>query len=120
MIKEIIKLEKAGWEALSTDSKTSSEFFSDILHHEAVMLRPGDTRLAGRDDILKSITAEPWQDFKIENERALMLSDKVAVFIYRLSAHRQDGEPYSALISSTYVNEDNKLQLIVNQHTPLN
>ncbi|RUO26049.1 hypothetical protein CWE09_04800 [Aliidiomarina minuta] len=119
MIKEIIKLEKEGWQALSTDSETSHQFFSDILHDDAVMLRPGDKRLAGKKEILESITAEPWEGFKIENERALMLSDKVAVFIYRLTAQHADKGDYAALISSTYVLEDDKLQLILNQHTPL-
>ncbi|MGX5914312.1 hypothetical protein ACR0ST_06215 [Aliidiomarina sp. Khilg15.8] len=118
MIKEIIQLEKKGWEALSTDSDSAREFFSSVLHRDAVLLRPGDNRIADVDDILKSITKNPWKGFKMENERAIALSDKVAVFIYRLNAERESGEMYSALVSSTYVEEEGELKLIVNQHTP--
>lgn len=119
MIKEIIQLEKQGWEALSTDSDSAREFFSAVLHRDAVLLRSGDKRIADVDDIVESITKNPWKGFKIENERALALSDNVAVFIYRLCAERQNGDLYKALVSSTYVEEENELKLIVNQHTPL-
>jgi hypothetical protein len=117
MIKEIIQLEKQGWEALSTDSASARDFFSSVLHRDAVLLRSGDKRIVDVDDIVQSITKNPWKGFKIENERALALSDKVAVFIYRLSAERESGEVYSALVSSTYVEEEGELKLIVNQHT---
>lgn len=118
MIKEIIQLEKQGWKALTTDSDSARDFFGKVLHQDAVLLRPGDKRICDVDDIVQSITKKPWKGFTIENERAIALSDKVAVFIYWLNAERQSGEVYRALVSSTYVEEDGELKMIVNQHTP--
>jgi hypothetical protein len=81
------------------------------------MLFPGGMRIEGRDRILESLGAQPWQSFRIEDAKVIELSDGAATLTYKVMAQRQGGEPYVALISSTYA-RGKTWQLVVHHQTP--
>jgi ketosteroid isomerase-like protein len=117
-MKELVELERQGWEALSTEGDAGKTFYASVLREDAVMVFPGGMRLEGRDRILQSIGSQPWQTFQIEEPRSVPLSANAVTLIYRARAQREGSEPYAALISSTYVREGG-WKLAVHQHTPL-
>jgi hypothetical protein len=117
-MKELIDLERQGWEALSTEGDAGRAFYASVLREDAVMLFPGGLRLDGRGHILQSIGAQPWQTFRMDEQETVSLSANVVTLIYRARGQREGAEPYAALITSTYVHEG-EWKLVVHQHTPL-
>jgi hypothetical protein len=116
-MRELIDLEEQGWRALSTAGDAAKKFYASVLREDAVMLFPGGMRIEGRDRILESLGAQPWQSFRIEDQKVVMLSNDAATLIYKVTAHRKDSDPYVALISSTYA-RSNVWQLVIHQQTP--
>jgi len=114
---ELIELEERGWRALSTEGDAGKKFYASVLREDAVMLLPGGMRIAGRESILQSLGAQPWDSFQIENPTVIPLAPRAAILVYTAKAQRGSGEPYVALISSTYVH-DRAWQLVVHQQTP--
>lgn len=113
---ELMKLEEQGWRALSTEGDAAKKFYASVLREDAVMLFPGGMRIAGKERILESMSAQPWDSFRIENPQILPLSADAATLVYTVTAQR-GSEPYVALISSTYVRAET-WQLVVHQQTP--
>lgn len=116
-MRELMDLEEQGWRALATEGDAGKKFYASVLREDAVMLFPGGMRIEGRDRILESLGAPPWQSFRIENPKVVSLCEGAATLTYKVTAQRQDSEPYVALISSTYV-RGKAWQLVVHQQTP--
>ncbi|MEV0646023.1 nuclear transport factor 2 family protein [Phytomonospora sp. NPDC050363] len=114
--KELTDLEQRGWQALSTAS-TATAFYRDVLHEDAVMLFPGGMRLAGREEILSTMDAPPWESYALTELAVSLPADGVGVVDYVVGAVR-GGKPYAALVSSHYIERDGKWLLYFHQHTP--
>lgn len=117
-MKELIDLERQGWEALSSVGEAGKDFYAAMLREDAVMLFPGGMRTEGRERILQSLGIQPWETFQIENPRVIALTENVATVVYKVTARRQRLQPYIALISSTYVRNEG-WKLVVHQQTPV-
>ena len=117
-MRELIELEEQGWRALSSAGDAGRKFYAAVLREDAVMLFPGGMRIEGRERILESLGAQPWESFRLEDPKVLQLSAEAATVIYKVTARRKDSEPYTALISSTYV-RGTTWQLVVHQQTPI-
>lgn len=117
-MKELFDLEQKGWQALSREGEAGKRFYEFILREDAVMLLPNGMRIEGRERILQSFGTQPWKTFQIENAKVISLSVNAATLVYRVTAQREGGQPYEALVSSTYV-RDRKWQLVVHQQTPV-
>jgi hypothetical protein len=115
---ELLTLERQGWEALATEGNAGAAFYSAVLRDDAVMLFPGGIRITGRDRILDSLGAQPWESFRIDDAHVTSLTPDVVTLVYKVSARRGGDRPYVALVSSTYV-RDQAWQLVVHQHTPV-
>jgi hypothetical protein len=114
---ELIALEIAGWQALSTDGAAATEFYSGVLDKSVVMLLPGGMRLADRDVILESMSGAPWTSFELEEPQVIDLGAAAALVVYGVVAVRE-GADYSALVSSAYVRGDEGWRLVFHQQTP--
>lgn len=114
---ELIELEEQGWRALSTEGDAGKDFYASVLREDAVMLFPGGMRIVGRERVLQSLGAQPWNSFRIENAQVVSLSTNAATLVYTVTAQRTGCEPYVALVSSTYVRSES-WQLVVHQQTP--
>ena len=80
------------------------------------------TEMAGvqtRDEIANMAGKGPrWHDVDIAVEGFLQPTDDVTILTYRVNAVR-DNEPYSARVSSGYVNRDGDWRMMFHQQTPL-
>ncbi|MGD2026349.1 MAG: nuclear transport factor 2 family protein [Anaerolineales bacterium] len=118
-MKELIQLERRGWQALSSSRNVSAQFYRTVLREDAVMLFPGGMRLEGKENILESFSAQSWKTFEIKEPRVLAISEDVGAVVYHVTAQREDAQPYEALISSTYARSQDNWKLVVHQQTPL-
>ena len=118
-MRELIDLEEQGWRALSTTGDTARNFYGRVLREDAVMLFPGNLRIVGRAAILDSLAAQPWESFHLGNVASVPLSADAATVFYEVTARREAGAPYSALVSSTYARSARGWQLVVHQQTPV-
>ena len=118
-MQDLVDLEMQGWQALSSAGEAGRNFYSIVLRDDAVMLFPGGLRVDGKEAILDSLAAQPWSSFAIEEPQVIALSENAGVLLYRVTAQRQDGDPYVALISSTYAMEGGTWKLVLHQQTPV-
>ena len=80
-MEDLIRLEKEGWQALSSTEDKAKKFYNSLLADNAVMVFPGDTMLKGKKQILKFIGVQPWKSFKIEEPLTISLSKDAEVVI---------------------------------------
>jgi len=74
-MQDLIDLEEQGWQAPSSGRKASKKFYSSLLRDDVVMLFPGGMLIDGKEKILKSLAAQPWKSFSIEEPRVIFLSE---------------------------------------------
>lgn len=115
----IVELEKRGWEALSAGGEAAAEFYGNLLLDDAVMLFPGGMRIKGKASILDSLGELPWSSYRMDDTRVARPAENVAVLTYEVTAKREGGDPYKALISSTYISVDGSWKLAHHQQTPV-
>ncbi len=118
-MEDILKLEQHGWEALSAGSDAGENFYENILCDDAVMLFPGGVRIQGKQQILESLGAQPWESFEIQEPEVIDLADGAKTLIYRVSARRVGDSLYEALISSTYIFEHETWKLVLHQQSKM-
>jgi hypothetical protein len=113
---ELLDLEEKGWQALS--SGRGAEFYDAFMTDDAVMVLPfavldrSATVAAMRD-------APPWSTHHLEDVRVVELGDSGATLIYRATAQREDQPEYRALMSTTYVRQDDEWLVAMHQQTPV-
>ena len=111
----LVQLEREGWEALSCGR--GGEYYREHLADNALMAFPFG--VMSRDAAIEAIeSAPPWATFEIEDPQVVALTDDSAVVVYRATAQRAGQEPYSAVISSTFVRRDGAWKLAFHQQTP--
>jgi len=115
---ELLDLERAAWDALSTDGETASAFYDDVLAEDVLMLLPGGMVIDDRSTVVDSMSGAAWQSYELSDERVVPLGDDSAIVGYRATATRDD-EPYTALFNSTYVRQDGDWKLVLHQQTPV-
>ena len=73
MAHELIDLECAAWEALSSPA-AATEFYADVLADDVLMLFPGGMVIDDRQAVIDSMQGAGWSEFTIDDERVLELS----------------------------------------------
>ena len=117
-MQDLIELEEQSWQALSSTNEEAKRFYSNLLTDDAVMLFPGGLRLEGKEVILDSIAAQPWTSFQIEVPKVVSLSEHSGVVVYKVTAQRENSNPYTALIGSTYTLHEGTWKMALHQQTP--
>lgn len=81
----------------------------------------GPMGILQRDDVLRSIEQAPrWREVTFTHDTLITPGDTVALVIaYEAEAKRNEGEPYRALCSSTWLVLNGELKLAQHQQTPL-
>jgi hypothetical protein len=118
-MESLIELEEQGWQALSSGGAVARGFYSELLADDAIMVFPGGLLIECRESELGSMDAQPWKTFRIEETRIASLPETVGTLVYRVTAQRQDHDPYETLVSSTYVLCGRHWRLAVHQQTPV-
>ena len=115
---DLLHLERAAWEALSSNGDAAAAFYADVLAGDVLMLLPGGLVIDDRSQVIESMRGAPWTSFELMDERVLDLTADSAVVAYRATARRDDDQ-YTALFNSTYVRERGSWRLTVHQQTPV-
>jgi len=82
------------------------------------MLLPGGIVLTDRDQVVRSMSGQPWSSFRLEHPQVLQPTPDTAAVHYGVTARRGDGPEYSALVSSLYVRRGEDWKLAFHQQTP--
>lgn len=117
-ISELLRLEHAGWTALSDGS--GGEFYGSVMIDDAVMVL-ADGSVLDRDGVVASLDDAPaWSAYEITDERLVEMGPDAAAFVYRGRAFRASGgPPFDALMSSVYVRTGGRWRLALYQQTPV-
>jgi hypothetical protein len=114
---ELLDLERAGWQALSSSADEAATFYGGILVEACLMLLPGGIVLEGREQVVSSMLGPSWDWFELDQARVLELADDVAVLAYHARA-RRGATGYRAWVNSTYVRRGREWRLALHQQTP--
>ena len=111
----LVELEREGWEALS--SGRGGEYYREHLADTALMAF--SFGVMTRDQAIAAMeSAPPWASFEMKDPRVVELTEDSGVVVYAVEARREGQEPYSAVVSSTFVRQDGAWKLAFHQQTP--
>jgi hypothetical protein len=111
----LVELEREGWEALS--SGRGGEYYREHLADNALMAFTFGVMT--RDEAIAAMeAAPPWGSFELKDPRVVELTEDSGVVVYAVEARREGQEPYSAVVSSTFVRQDGAWKLAFHQQTP--
>jgi Domain of unknown function (DUF4440) len=114
---DVLDLERAGWEALSTPG-AAGPFYERVLDDTVVFLLPGGLHMYDRVAVVDAMTGATWDWYRIDDAHVRPLGDDVAVVHYRAAAQRGEAPVFEALMASTYVRRPDGWRLAVHQQTP--
>ena len=97
-----------------------AQYYRQNLAEKCMIVFAEMSGLKSREEVASMIT-EPqrWQDLKLNDKNAVNFGDDAVLLSYRANAKRANGEPYEALVSSIYVNENGRWRMAFHQQTPL-
>lgn len=99
---DLFRIEEGFWFA-------GKEHFLQYVDDRCLLAFPQGGQMHGIysvEHIAQTATApNRWRDLKIANHQMLQPTDGIAVLTYRADVLRADGEPYTALVSSGYINK---------------
>jgi uncharacterized protein DUF4440 len=111
----LIEAEREGWTALTTAE--GGAYYRDRLADNALMAFPFG--VIDRDQAIEAMeSAPPWAEFDMRDPRVVALTEASGVVVYSVVARRDGEEPYSAVVSSTFVREGGGWKLAFHQQTP--
>ena len=114
--RELIDLERRGWDALCTPGGPS--FYSDLMTDDAVMVFPGSV-MTKQESLAAMRSAKPWSTYRIEDPRVLRVGTGGRLVLYRAIAKRGSAEPYEALMTSIYVRRSDGWKMVFHQQSPV-
>ncbi|MDJ0954865.1 MAG: nuclear transport factor 2 family protein [Acidimicrobiia bacterium] len=115
-LRELLELERSGWESLCDGS--GSRFYAGLMTDDALMILADGVTMT-RDEVAAALQyAPPWASFAIANPRVITITEDVAILVYVGTGFRDEGDAFTAAMSSTYVRGSNGWQLALYQQTP--
>ena len=116
MLKELLKLEDAGWSSLCDG--TGGAFYAEIMTPEAVMV-VADGSVMSRDEVMLALGSSPsWQSYEIDVPRMVPIGDGAQALVYRGTGRRADAPPFVGMMTSVYVRKGDEWKLALFQQTP--
>ena len=112
---QLIALEHEGWNALV--SGNGGAYYREHLTADAVMAFPFGV-LAREATIEALESAPPWEGFEISTPHVVELSEDSGIVVYSVVAQRPGQEPFSAVVSSTFVRDGGVWKLAFHQQSP--
>jgi hypothetical protein len=115
LAEQLIRLERDGWEALVAGR--GGAYYREHLTANAVMAFPFG--VLSREATIEAMeSAPPWDRFEIRDPQVVELGSDSGVVVYSVEAQRPGQEPYSAVVSSTFVREADGWKLAFHQQSP--
>lgn len=111
----LLECEHAGWRALC--ESRGGEFYGGLMSGDGLMVLV-DGSVLDRDAVVASLDgAPPWASYEISDPRLVPLGPEAAALVYRASAERSGGGPFTAHMSSVYRVVGGALRLALYQQT---
>jgi Domain of unknown function (DUF4440) len=111
---ELIQVERRGWDALCSDN--AATYYREHLTEDALMAFPFG--LMDREEALRAMAAaEPWSRYDMQDPRVVSLGPDAGVVVYTVTAQRQGQEPFTAVLSSTFVRRDGEWKTAFHQQS---
>lgn len=112
--RDLVRLEERFW-------KDGNDFYASNLEEDALLAFPKPVGVLTKDEAIASLAGAPrWSTVRFDDVRVVSLLDDAAVLVYEATARREgDAAPYTALVSTTYVNRDGAWKLAFHQQSPL-
>ena len=102
---------------------SGKDHFEQHVDAECLLVFPQAGQMHGvfsvEDIAATASTPGRWRDLAISDRHLLQPTDDVAAISYRADVKRADGEAYSALIGSVYLQRPNGWKLASHQHSPV-
>ena len=111
----LIEAEREGWRALTTSE--AGAYYREHLADNALMAF--GFGVISREEAIEAMqSAPPWAEFDRRDPRVVMLTDVSGVVVYSVVARREGAQPYSAVVSSTFVRDGGDWKLAFHHQTP--
>lgn len=114
LAQELIQVEQRGWEALCTGQ--ASAYYHEHLADNALMAFPFGV-MDRREALDAMAAADPWSSFHLEAPQVVTLGPDSGVVVYSVTAQREGQEPFSAIVSSTFVRREGEWKLAFHQQS---
>ena len=113
---ELFDIEQGFW-------LSGKEHFFEHVDQECLLAFPQMGEMHGvfaRERVAATATtANRWRDLRLTERHLLRPNSDAAIISYRADVTRADGQPYSALVSSAYVQRKDGWKLAFHQHSPV-
>jgi Domain of unknown function (DUF4440) len=115
LLDRLVELEHEGWTALTRGE--GGAYYREHLTDDALMAFPFG--VLGRDEAIAAMESAPaWGRFELREPRAVALGEDRGVLVYHVDAQRPGDDPYSAVVSSTFVRTSAGWRLAFHQQSP--
>ena len=110
---ELIQIERHGWEALC--SSDADAYYRRHLTEDAMAFPFG---VLNREEALDAMArADPWSRYEMEDPKVVRLGPDSGIVVYSVTAQRDGQDPFSAVLSSTFVRRDGEWRLAFHQQS---
>ena len=115
LAQRLIALEHEGWDALV--SGEGGRYYREHLTDDALMAFPFG--VLTRKATIEAMEAAPARErFEIADPQVVALCDESGVVFYEVVAQRPGEEPYSAVVSTTFVRDGEVWKVAFHQQSP--
>jgi hypothetical protein len=110
--KELMEVEKGFWTG-------GEDYYKAHLDKECLVAFPEMAGAMGNAEIAATVKeGRRWQNLKIDAVDELKPNAYVAIITYNVSATKEGGEPYAALVSTGYVKRRDGWKMMFHSQTP--
>ena len=111
----LIALEHEGWDALVRGE--GGRYYGEHLTADAVMAFPFG--VLSREATIEAMESAPaWERFEINDPHVVALGDVGGIVVYDVVAQRPGEEPYSAVVSTTFVRDGDSWKVAFHHQSP--
>jgi hypothetical protein len=116
LLDELLKIERAGWEALS--NATGDKFYGSIMTDDSLMVI-ADGSIMDREAVVSALDqAPPWERYEIADPRVISIDGETAALVYVGTGYRAGAnEPFVGAMSSVYHRTSEGWRLALYQQT---
>jgi Domain of unknown function (DUF4440) len=115
LAERLIALEHEGWDALVAGE--GGRYYREHLTADALMAFGfGVLTRAATIEALES--APPWERYEIADPQVVARGDDSGIVVYEVVARRPREEPYSAVVSTTFVRDGDVWKVAFHQQSP--
>jgi hypothetical protein len=113
---ELLELEHAGWQALSTGGSKGADHYAALMTEHALMVL-ANGQIMSRDEVVEALRDAPaWDTYTIDEPCVLAVTGDVRAVVYRSTATRGD-TTFTGAMTSVYVRADDRWRLALFQQT---